>query len=64
MLAVFNVIKEINAGGVAVLLVVQNAALALEIAARAYVLEEGRIAAEGRPEALLAHADIRRAYLG
>ncbi len=64
VLAVFDVIKEINAGGVAVLLVEQNAALALEIAARAYVLEEGRIAAEGRPEALLAHADIRRAYLG
>jgi branched-chain amino acid transport system ATP-binding protein len=64
VLAVFNVIKEINAGGVAVLLVEQNAALALEIAARAYVLEEGRIAAEGRPEALLAQADIRRAYLG
>ena len=64
VLAVFDVIREINAGGVAVLLVEQNAALALEIAARAYVLEEGRIAAEGRPEALLAQADIRRAYLG
>jgi branched-chain amino acid transport system ATP-binding protein len=48
----------------AVLLVEQNAALALEIAARAYVLEEGRIAAEGRPAELLAQADIRRAYLG
>jgi len=64
VLAVFNVIKEINAGGVAVLLVEQNAALALEIAARAYVLEEGRIAAEGRPEELLAQPHIRRAYLG
>ncbi len=64
VLAVFNVIKEINAGGVAVLLVEQNVALALEIAARAYVLEEGRIAAEGRPQELLARADIRRAYLG
>jgi len=40
VLAVFDVIKEINAGDVAVLLVEQNAALALEIAARAYVLEE------------------------
>jgi branched-chain amino acid transport system ATP-binding protein len=64
VLAVFNVIKRINAGGVAVLLVEQNAALALEIAARAYVLEEGRIAAEGSPEALLAQPHIRRAYLG
>jgi branched-chain amino acid transport system ATP-binding protein len=64
VLAVFDVIREINAGGVAVLLVEQNAALALELAARAYVLEEGRIAAEGRPGELLAQADIRRAYLG
>jgi branched-chain amino acid transport system ATP-binding protein len=61
---VFNVIKEINAGGVAVLLVEQNVALAFEIAARAYVLEEGRIAAEGRPQELLAQPHIRRAYLG
>ena len=64
VLAVFNVIREINAGGVAVLLVEQNAALALEIAARAYVLEEGRIAAEGSPAELLARPHIRRAYLG
>ena len=64
VLAVFNVIKEINAGGVAVLLVEQNVALAFEIAARAYVLGEGRVAAEGRPQELLAQADIRRAYLG
>ena len=63
-LAVFDVIREINAGGVAVLLVEQNAALALELAARAYVLEEGRIAAEGRPAELLARPHIRRAYLG
>jgi branched-chain amino acid transport system ATP-binding protein len=64
VLVVFKVIKEINAGGVAVLLVEQNVALAFEIAARAYVLEEGRIAAQGRPQELLAQADIRRAYLG
>jgi len=64
VLVVFKVIKEINAGGVAVLLVEQNVALAFEIAARAYVLEEGRIAAEGRPQELLAQPHIRRAYLG
>jgi branched-chain amino acid transport system ATP-binding protein len=64
VLAVFSVIKEINADGVAVLLVEQSVALALEIAARAYVLEEGRIAAEGRPDELLAQPHIRRAYLG
>lgn len=64
VLAMFDVLRSINSGGVAVLLVEQSAALALEIASRAYVLEEGRIAAEGRPEELLAQADIRRAYLG
>jgi len=63
--SLFSIIQTINeTDGVAVLLVEQNAALALEIAARAYVLEEGRIAAEGRPEELRAQPHIRRAYLG
>jgi branched-chain amino acid transport system ATP-binding protein len=47
-----------------VLLVEQNVAMALDIAQRAYVLEEGRIATEGTPAELLASAHIRRAYLG
>ena len=64
VLEMFKVIREINASGVAVLLVEQNVAMALEIATRAYVLEEGRIVAEGSPRELLAQPHIRRAYLG
>ena len=64
VLDMFRVIREINAGGVAILLVEQNVTMAMEVATRAYVLEEGRIVAEGRPEVLLAQPHIRRAYLG
>jgi len=64
VLEMFKVIREINAGGVAVLLVEQNVAMALEVATRAYVLEEGRIVTEGVPRELLAQPHIRRAYLG
>ena len=42
----------------------QNVALALDLAVRAYVLEEGRIIAEGTPDALFAQPELRRAYLG
>ena len=61
---VFAAIRQINAEGVSVLLVEQNVAMAMEVSARAYVLEEGRIVAEGEPEVLLARPEIRRAYLG
>jgi branched-chain amino acid transport system ATP-binding protein len=64
VLDMFAVIREINRSGVAVLLVEQNVAVALEIAARAYVLEEGRIVTEGPPHNLLQQPHIRRAYLG
>ena len=64
VLEMFRIIEKVNADGVAVLLVEQNVAMALEVAARAYVLEEGCIAAEGTPEELLAQPHIRRAYLG
>ena len=60
----FSAIQGINRAGMAVLLVEQNVAVALDIAARAYVLEEGRIAVEGSPRELLAAPHIRRAYLG
>lgn len=62
--SVFEVIAGIHREGVAVMLVEQNAAKALEVATRAYVLEEGRIVAHGTPATLLAEARIRRAYLG
>src|SRR4051812_32537728 len=60
----FRIIREVNARGVAVLLVEQNVAAALEIAHRAYVLEEGRIVAEGEPRSLLSQPHIQKAYLG
>jgi branched-chain amino acid transport system ATP-binding protein len=60
----FAAIRRINAAGTTVLLVEQNVALAMQMADRAYVLEEGRIAAEGAPDALLARPEIQRAYLG
>jgi branched-chain amino acid transport system ATP-binding protein len=64
VLEMFRVIREINARGVAVLLVEQNVAAALDIARRAYVLEEGRIVAQGGAAELTARPDIQRAYLG
>src|SRR6188508_540568 len=52
VLELFRIIREVNARGVAVLLMEQNVIAALEIAHRAYVLEEGRIVAEGEPREL------------
>ena len=60
----FAAIRRINAAGTTVLLVEQNVALAMQMADRAYVLEEGRIVAEGAPDALLTRPEIQRAYLG
>jgi branched-chain amino acid transport system ATP-binding protein len=60
----FGAIRRVNRDGTAVLLVEQNVAAALELAARAYVLDEGRIVAEGTPAALVAQPRLRRAYLG
>jgi branched-chain amino acid transport system ATP-binding protein len=60
----FAAIRRINEAGVSVLLVEQNVAMAMEVAQRAYVLEEGRIVAEGTPGELLARPEIQRVYLG
>ena len=60
----FAAIRRINAEGVSVLLVEQNVVLAMAVASRAYVLEEGRVVAEGAPGELLARPEIQRAYLG
>jgi branched-chain amino acid transport system ATP-binding protein len=64
VLDLFRIIRDINAEGVAILLVEQNVAMALDLAHRAYVLEEGRIVAEGAPATLRIEPHIRRAYLG
>jgi len=60
----FAAIKRINAAGVSVLMVEQNVVMAMQVSDRAYVLEEGRIVAEGLPKELLERPEIQRAYLG
>ena len=60
----FDAVRRINAQGVSVLLVEQNVEIALSLSDRAYVLEEGRIVAEGESDDLLARPEIQRAYLG
>ena len=62
--AMFGVIRDVHASGTSVLLVEQNVANALAIADRAYLLEEGRIVAEGAPDAMFDDPALRRAYLG
>ena len=59
-----GIVRRIRDDGVSILLVEQNVARALEVADRAYVLEEGRTVAGGPPSALLLEARIREAYLG
>ncbi len=61
---IFNIIVDINKTGTTVLLVEQNANMALSIANRAYVLETGRITISGDAKELAASEDIRKAYLG
>ncbi len=62
--AIFEVIREINAKGTTILLIEQNARLALQTAARAYVLETGSVVLEGPAHELLTSPDVQRAYLG
>lgn len=61
---IFNIIKEINKSGTTVLLVEQNANMALSIADKAYVLETGRIALAGTAQELASSEAVRKAYLG
>lgn len=61
---VFNIIKKINEAGQTILLVEQNANMALKIADYAYVLETGKIVLEGYASELLSNADVKKAYLG
>ncbi len=62
--AIFDAIQELAREGVTVLLVEQNAAEALQLAHRAYVIETGRIVLEGKAPDLLRHDRVREAYLG
>jgi branched-chain amino acid transport system ATP-binding protein len=62
--AMFDTIVRVRADGAAVLLVEQNVLKALEVADRAYVLEQGRIVAQGLPGDLMKQPHIRQAYLG
>ena len=60
----FEIIQQVHASGVAMLVVEQNANMALSIADRGYVLSTGRLVLEGPAKELLAHDDLRKAYLG
>lgn len=64
VLDMFAAIRRINEQGTAVLLVEQNVSMALETADRAYVMEEGRIVAEGQAREMMNRPEIQKAYLG
>lgn len=61
---IFDIIREVNRQGITVLLIEQNANMALQVASRAYVLETGRITKVGTGAELLADESIKEAYLG
>ena len=62
--SIFKIIRQINAQGTTILLVEQNAQLALQISHRAYVLETGEITLKGPSEELIENEQVRKAYLG
>jgi branched-chain amino acid transport system ATP-binding protein len=64
MVGVFDSLKEINQEGTTILLVEQNARMALQFATRGYVLENGTIALAGESSALLENPEIKKTYLG
>jgi branched-chain amino acid transport system ATP-binding protein len=61
---IFQIIQDINKQGTTVLLVEQNAAMALSVADRGYVLETGNVVIEGTAKELSNNPEIKRAYLG
>ena len=61
---IFDIIRELHAAGTTILLVEQNAEMALRVATRAYVMESGRIVLSGTGEELSQSDDIKKAYLG
>jgi branched-chain amino acid transport system ATP-binding protein len=62
--AIFEIIQQLNAGGTTVLLVEQNARMALQVAHRAYVLANGRLTMEGKASDLAHDPEVQKAYLG
>ena len=64
MLNVFDALKEINQEGTTILLVEQNARMALKFAQRGYVLESGNVVLAGDSQTLLENPDVKKAYLG
>jgi branched-chain amino acid transport system ATP-binding protein len=64
MMNVFDALRDINQEGTTILLVEQNARLALKFARRGYVLENGNLVLEGMSQELLENEDVKRAYLG
>jgi len=64
MMSMFDALKEINQAGTTILLVEQNARLALQFAQRGYVLENGRLVLEGPSGDLLEDPEVKKAYLG
>ena len=61
---IFSIIKEINRNGTTILLIEQNARMALQTAHRAYVIETGSIVLSGTGSELIESDDIKKAYLG
>ena len=61
---IFGVIKRLKEAGVTILLVEQNAKMALSVADYAYVIETGKITMEGKAKELLHNPDVKKAYLG
>ncbi len=61
---IFDIIRDMNAAGTTILLVEQNAQMALSVANRAYVMETGRITMEGDADDLMHDDNVRKAYLG
>jgi branched-chain amino acid transport system ATP-binding protein len=64
MINVFDALKEINKEGTTILLVEQNARMALQFAQRGYVLESGNLVLEGDSKGLLTNPEVKKAYLG
>jgi branched-chain amino acid transport system ATP-binding protein len=59
-----KIIRDINRRGISILLVEQNARMALKLASRAYILEVGKIGLQGNCEDLVDNEEVRRCYMG